>query len=356
MLDQGEIAVEKTSQAGILVLAGVALIAALYVSEPILGPVVLALVFGIVLSPISDFWDRIGLPPTIGALISLLGTLVIIGLLALIFQPLVVQLVAQAPKVWSDMSAAIEVLRGLLRGLSDVSKELAGSMVPDAQAQEAAAPSDPAISMPQVSDALFLAPAIAAQMLIFAGTLFFFVMTRTEVYVWAARYLSAPTERSVTARRLRDAERQVARYFLTITLINAGLGVATTAALTVIGLPDAPLWGVVVFVMNFVPYLGPAMVALSLLFAGVAAFDHGMSVLPAAAYVGLNSMEGQFVTPALVGRTLSVNPLLVFLALVFGLWLWGAIGGIVAIPVLLWVLVITDVLAAPAARKDAVAA
>ena len=129
---------------------------------------------------------------------------------------------------------------------------------------------------------------------------------------------------------------------MTVSAINAGLAILAFAGLTAIGLPGAALWGVIIFVMNFIVYLGPVTVILGLLFAGVATFDGGMGFVPAAIFAGLNAIEGQFVTPSLLGRTMAVNPLLVFLAIVFGLWLWGAIGGIVAIPTLLWVLVLLD--------------
>ena len=83
---------------------------------------------------------------------------------------------------------------------------------------------------------------------------------------------------------------------------------------------------------------GPALVAAALLLAGLLSFDGLAGLAPAALFVSMNAIEGQFVTPALVGRHMHVNPLLVFLSLVFWLWLWGPIGGIVAIPVLVWTL------------------
>ena len=92
----------------------------------------------------------------------------------------------------------------------------------------------------------------------------------------------------------------------------------------------------VAFLVNFLLYLGPSIFVVVLLFAGVAAFDGRLAVLPAVGFLLLNGIEGQFVTPALIGRTLRLNPLVVFLALVFGLWLWGPVGGIVAIPLVLW--------------------
>ena len=199
--------------------------------------------------------------------------------------------------------------------------------------------------MPSVSDAIMAAPLILSQILIFAGALFFFLLTRREIYDWVSLRLSSRGERAELAMRLRRAERNVARYFSTITLINAALGVLTAIALQVMGVADAMMWGVVAFLMNFIVYLGPTVFVVVLLFVGVAEFDGAASLAPAASFILLNTIEGQFVTPALVGKHMAVNPLLVFLALIVGIWLWGPIGGIVAIPLLLWGLVLSDSLA-----------
>jgi predicted PurR-regulated permease PerM len=336
---------ESLSRASVVVIGVVALVAALDQVESIFAPLALALVAGVVLSPVSDAWEKIGFPPVWGALTSLLLTLVLAGGLILVLQPVVAQLVDQAPKVWSDMRETIAALRGMVQGLRDATGEVAQAISPSGPAN-AGAESPPAdeMALPSLTDALLFAPTILAQIMVFAGTLFFFLLTRTEIYSWAASRLAEPSERARTASRLRQAERRVSRYFLTITLINAGLGIFTAIALQLIGLPGAVLWGLVAFLMNFILYLGPALVAVSLLFAGVAAFDGIAAALPAVSFLALNATEGQFVTPTMVGRHMSLNPLLVFLSLIFGIWLWGPIGGIVAIPLLLWVLVLNDAL------------
>ncbi|MEZ5779800.1 MAG: AI-2E family transporter [Paracoccaceae bacterium] len=340
---------DRLSKISIIVVGAIALFAALDALEGIFAPLALALVTGVVLSPLSDFWESRGYPTVIGALLGLIATLAVIAGLTLVFQPVIAQLVDQAPKVWSDMQETIRTIRSLLRGLADVTDDIGKAVSPEAgAATNDAKPAAEGMAMPTVADAVMVAPAVLSQLLIFAGTLFFFVLTRTEIYDWAALRLSERGERAQTALKLRRAERQVSRYFLTITMINAGLGAATAVALQMLGMPGAMLWGVVGFLLNFIVYLGPAIFVVTLLFAGVAVFDGWLAVGPALSFVALNAIEGQFVTPALVGRHLRVNPLLVFLALVFGIWLWGPIGGIVAIPLLLWILVLNDAVA-PAA-------
>ncbi|SPH23477.1 AI-2 transport protein TqsA [Defluviimonas aquaemixtae] len=340
----------RLAQHAMIFVGTVALIAALSLASDILAPVALALVAGVVLSPLSDFWEERGFAPFWGALLGLVLTLAVVASLILVFHPIVARLVEQAPKVWSDMREIVTGLRGLLKGLAEVSNELAGSIAPEARANPAVGSGEDAVPLPSVTDALLAAPAVLAQVLVFIGTLFFFLLTRGEIYDWTSLRLSPQGERAELAHRLRRAERSVSRYFLTITLINAGLGIVTALVLRLIGLEDAMMWGAVAFMVNFVLYLGPAVFAVVLIFVGVAEFDGIRAIAPAAAFLLLNATEGQFVTPALVGRRMAINPLLVFLSLVSGLWLWGPVGGIVAIPLLLWVLVLNDAIGAPLER------
>ena len=334
---------DRLAKVSVVIIGVIAAFATLDALESIFAPLALALVAGVVLSPLSDFWERRGYSSVVGALVGLAATLVVTASFALIFHPVIVQLVDQAPKVWSDMQETIRTVRGLLRGLSDVTEGVSEAIAPEANAASPAAPvaeGAEGVELPTVTDAVLAAPLIVSQILIFAGALFFFLLTRTEIYDWAAKLVPDRGERAQFARKLRHAEREVSRYFVTITMINAGLGTAIAAALQVLGMPGAILWGVVGFLLNFIVYLGPAIFMVALLFAGVAVFDGSLALAPAASFLILNGLEAQFVTPALVGRNMAINPLLVFLALVFGIWLWGPIGGIVAIPLLLWALVL----------------
>ncbi|MEX1661241.1 AI-2E family transporter [uncultured Thioclava sp.] len=340
---------ETLSRVSLIVIAVIAVVGALEQVESLLAPVVLALVVGIVLSPISDAWETRGLSPVWGALTSLLISLMVAALLLLVIQPLAAQMIAQAPKVWNDLRSSVLDLRQMFQGIQDASDEVTKAIAPASNpGKDSAAPS----AMPNATDMLMLAPALLAQALVYIGTLFFFQLSRRDIYDWVAKHLADSTQRGNTALRLRAAENRVSRYFLTISVINAGLGLIVAAAMQLIGMPNAALWGVIAFLINYILYLGPAVLAVALIFAGIAAFDGLRVLLPALIYLGLNSTEGQFVTPTLVGKHMRINPLLIFLSLTFGIWLWGPLGGVVAIPLLLWALVLTNSL--PEDRKPAV--
>lgn len=336
---------ERLTRYSVVFLGVFALFAALRITEGLMAPIVMALVTGIVLSPLSDKSDKLGLPHVVGALLSLFVTLLVLGVIAAIAQPLIAQLMEAAPRIWEDMQDALQIFHRLVRGFSQLSEGLSEMLTFPADAAGPKAPSDGGgleEMMPTVADALLYAPSVAGQILIYIGALFFFLLTRVDIYNWAARRLVAPEERADVAMRLLRAEKLVSRYFLTITVINFCEGVLVAVYLHMLGMPGALLWGLVAFLLNYLLYIGPAILAVALLFGGFAIFTGGYALLPIAGYLVISSMEGQFITPSLIGKHTAVNPLLVFLALVFGMWLWGPVGGIVAIPMLLWVLQIND--------------
>lgn len=323
----------------VVVIATLGLLAALDVAESVVSPIILGFVTGIVLSPLSDLWERWGFRPVIGATVSLFLTLIVLGLMVTLMQPIAAQLVAQAPKVLADMQDTVDRLTGTLRGLRNATEVMAEAILTE-EANTNGGSTD--TGLPTVTDAILIAPAIVAQATIFAGVLFFFLLTRHEVYGGLARLVAVDVDNVQIVARLRRAERHVSRYFLTVSLINAALAIATAAALQLLGLPAGILWGVTAGLFNFIVYLGPVVVSIGLLAAGVAAFDGAYAMAPAAAFVLLNFVESQFITPAFVGRQMHVNPLIVFCALVFGMWLWGPIGGLVALPIVIWARILYD--------------
>lgn len=329
---------ETGARWAMITLAVIAVFIALKLAEGVFAPLALALVTGIILSPLSDAFDRIGVPRQIGALTTLVLGLCLLGGLGLVMWPLLMDLADQAPGIWINVREAIVRIQELLGGLTAMSVEVARVIDPESLTQEAGS----GIALPSLTDALALAPSLAGQIAIFVGALFFFLLSRMEIYTWLATRIGPITDRVTTARKLMQAEQRVARYFLTVSTINVGLGTATAIALAAMGMQSAIMWGMLAALMNFIPYIGPALVVLALAAVGIVTFDGLTSGLPAAAFVVLNMVENQFITPSLVGRNLSVNPLLVFLSLVFWMWLWGPLGGFVAIPLLLWIITITQ--------------
>lgn len=324
-----QLSVDRLARQSVIALCVLAIIVALKAAEDIAAPALLALVIGVVLSPVSNFLERIRLPNVIVALLTLVFALSVLTFLGVMLDPIVRDLVAQAPVILAELRKWIAEVQSLLQGIMEFSTEV--SDVIGTVRDEAATP-----KIPSPYRALAFAPGFLAQLLIFVGTLFFFVLTRHDTYDWIARTIMRNGGTAQIRASLVTAEHRVSRYFLTISLINTVFGATVATAMHVIDMPGALLWGTVATILNFVLYLGPAIVATCLAIAGVVVFDGLLALLPVTTFVALNLAEGQFVTPALIGRQMALHPLLVFLALVFGLWIWGPVGGFIAIPVLVW--------------------
>lgn len=327
---------DKTSRWAVIVIAFVAVASALNVGSNIFAPLTFGLVLGIVLSPFADFVDRIGLHRAISALVSIVLAVLLIAGLVLFIEPKVSYAAERAPQIMAELSVLIEGLRDLTSGIDDVRQE-----VSDALNDAEPADSGGEVWVPNTFDALSLAPSFFAQVLIVIGAFFFFLISRHEIYQWIARQRDGTPE-GPSAQTLKNAERLVARYFLTITLINGSYGIILGVILHALGMPAPYVWAFAAAGLNYILYIGPAIFAASLLLGGLLAFDGAAGVLPALIYVGINAVEGNFVTPTLVGRNMQVNPLLIFLSLIFWLWMWGPLGGVVAIPILLYILAIVS--------------
>lgn len=335
----------RTSIIGLGVFAALSM---LYVAQDIAAPVTLGIVTGIIVSPIMDLVRRIGIPAGFGAMIILIVTIAGLSALAFVVEPLIWRVAEEIPRIRYELRTLLAEFQGLIQGIDAANEEMKQALGGDGDVD-----AEKESPLPSVSDALFLAPVILAQMLIFAGTFYFFLVTRLDVFSELARRIGGNHDAARIQQRFRTAEYLVSRYFAAISVVNAGLGLALAGYLSIIGLPLPLVWGAAAFLLNYVLYVGPAVVAFSLLLSGLINFS-GVAVLgPMIGFMVLNMIEAQFVTPAMVGRHVSLNPLLVFLALVFGIWFWGPIGGIVAIPVVVIVVALLDDVATHRRREQA---
>ncbi|WP_428515410.1 AI-2E family transporter [Roseovarius sp.] len=314
----------KLVRACLVILTFVAVVAAAKQAQNLLAPATFAIVLGVVLSPVASRLHGLGVPRSVSAAFALLVAATLIFLLIVALGPLLSALIEQVPRIQQQFRGWMNELTFMLRSFGGMTFDLERTISEGGEdAVEKAIPS--------VAEALWLAPNLLGQLLIFSGTLFFFLLTRDDIYSAVPHYRVA----------LQQADRAVSHYFVTITLINLGLGTALCGVLMLIGLPNPMLWGAAAFLANFVLYLGPIAIMLSLLLAGLIAFSSAYALVAPASFLILNAIEAQFVTPALVGAQLKVNPLVVFLSIVFGLWLWGPLGGIVALPVVIWAYALT---------------
>jgi predicted PurR-regulated permease PerM len=157
------------------------------------------------------------------------------------------------------------------------------------------------------------------------------------------KVLPTLSDKKRALRIAREVEYEVSRYIFTITLINFGVGVVIATAFWLIGMPSPVLWGVMAALLNYLPYLGPGTGVVSSFAIGVVAFDTlGQALLAPLAYLVLAIVEGQLVTPMIVGRRLELNAVVILIAIAFWGWMWGIVGALIAVPLLVTAKIFAD--------------
>ena len=295
----------------------------LYVGSEILLPILIAAVVSLTLAPLIKAGKRHGISPWItGTLIVALA----VGALALAATALagpVSEWIGRAPQIGATIKQKLSVLGPPLAALRELQTSLFGS---GAAAPAVAAPN---VVLPVVA---FLTPA-AGELLLFFGTLLFFLVGQIGLRNRLVLMFSNQEARLRFLRILNDIEKNLAGYLATVTVINAALGAIVALGAWLVGLPDPAIFGLLAALLNYVPYVGPAIMMIIMFGVGLVSFPSlGHALIAPAALLGLCTLEGHFITPAIVGRRMTLNPLLVVLALAFWTWMWGPIGALLAVP------------------------
>jgi predicted PurR-regulated permease PerM len=145
----------------------------------------------------------------------------------------------------------------------------------------------------------------------------------------------SPQDKRRAAEICQEMRRNISTYMFSVSLINSSLGLLAFMGFLLFGLPKAAMWGMLVALLNFVPYFGPIVGIVLVAVAGLLSFDTlSMGLFPAFWYLGLHLLEANFVTPLILSRRFRLNPVVIFFSLMFGLWIWGVAGALLAVPIL----------------------
>jgi len=331
--------IDKTLRSAVVGTFLLLLLGALFFAKDFLLPVCLAFLLALVLSPIVRILARRGVPEGITAVALVVAVLLGIGSAAYGLSGPVTQWIAEAPAVARDVQRKIATLRRPVDAVVEASnrvEKMAENGDPRAQRVVLAEPgllSRAATGVPEVLAKVGLT-LVLLLFLLASGDMFFEKLVKT---------LPTLSDKKRGIRIARTVQREVSRYLLTISLINAGLGVAIGIGMWAVGLPNPALWGIVAALLNFVPYIGAGIGILLVGAIGLVTFETpGAILLPPAVYAVCTIMEGQIITPMLVGRRLEMNSVAVFLAVAFWGWLWGIVGAIIAVPMLVVMKVFAD--------------
>lgn len=313
-----------------IVLALIAVVIALDYGEVILAPIFLGVCIGLMFSPLAGRIERYGVPTWLSALVIMFAFLLLIVIISMGLSVPLAAWIDRAPDIWRSLRLQVADWKSLIESFQGVQKQMSDVM------GQAAALTVKVDDNSAVQSVVSLGPKIVAELLIFLASIYFFVATRDRFRIAVLSMCFTRRMRWRFAHFFRDVEVLISRYLATITVINIGLGIATALALWAIGMPSPLLWGVLAILLNFVIYIGPALMTLILLSVSLAIHHTAFDILLAPGiYLALHAIESNFITHQVLGATMTMNPFAVFLALAFWIWLWGPIGGFIAVPSLL---------------------
>ena len=328
-----QIAMSKPVQFSIIGSFMILLLCAFYYAQNLLLPIVVAFLSALVLSPIVRTLKRSGIHESISAFLLVVLFAGVFGLTVYSLSGPISQWIEEAPRIGQELRTKLKTLRRPMEQIDAAQKQLEDATQ---------GTTDPRIQEVAVREPGLLSKVAQGVPNIFAGAavtfvlLLFLLASGDMFYEKLVRVLPTLTDRKRGLRIAYDIEREVSRYLLTITIINFALGAVIGAGLFVLGMPNPILWGLIAALLNFVPYIGAitGMAVVSIV-AMVSFPTVGHALLAPAFYMFCSAIEGQFITPALVGRRLQINAIAVFLAIVFWGWIWGVIGVFVAVPMLI---------------------
>lgn len=321
------------SSTAAVVLATLAVGFTLWATQTLLLPILLAMFFALIGNPILRVLQKLHVPRFLGALAVLsagIASAVLMGsLLAAPAGDLMRQLPREMRQLAPKVREVIKPVQDARKGAENIAR-VAGGATDTAPVRVVRTEEDP-------YRALVSTPRMAASVLAVVLLTFFFMVYGDDLQRKALALLPGRQQKRFTRDLLQSIEREVSRYVLTITLINAGLGLAFAGLLAALGLalPEAMMWGTLAALLNYMPYVGPLVGVAMTLLMGFVHFDTPVhALLPAGGYLLLHTLEGQLLTPIVLGRRMAISPLVLILGLMTFGWLWGVAGLLLAVPLL----------------------
>jgi predicted PurR-regulated permease PerM len=325
--------------ASLTLIAGIGLVVALpfalQAAADFVMPITAALVVAIALVPLLEWFERRGIPsrPAAGlcVILFLLFAMFAIGSIVVPATNWVAQIPSKIPKVRVTLEPVIRLYKHLDKWIERAASQIA--IAPPMQPPRAVSVEQPHSTLGLLTSS---APHLLIQLFFALLVIFFFLAgwtaMRKRTIVSRGSFEGALT----TARVIQQVVDATSTYLGTITVINIGLGTLTAGVLWLLGMPSPIMWGGIVAVANYVPYLGPIVCALLLFFGALMTYpDIWGAMAPPAAFICFHVVEANFFTPMVVGHRLTISPLAILVSLSFWAWVWGTTGALLAVPLLI---------------------
>lgn len=330
----------------LLLLVGIGLFLALpfvlSVGSVVFLPLVTAIIFTIVLSPLADRLIRLGLPNVVASAISVLAMIVVVVLALLVITQPAYDMVDQAPAMIDRIGEQFTTLRGNFEWVADINRQLARITGRSTGAEVV-------VASPSLLEQLaFATPSLVIETLLTLLLTFFMIEARIRMKrrLLLERHDVGASLR--VARIMRDVQERVASYILTVAQINLGVGIIVALGAWAFGMTAPLMWGGLAMVLNFLPYLGPLAMTALLALVGLGTADSLLiGLLPVLAYLALHAAESNIVTPSVLGARLTLNPVMILLAISYFSWIWGVVGALLSVPILLTLAALMDNIGRP---------
>jgi predicted PurR-regulated permease PerM len=317
----------------------------LYFGRPVLLPVFLACFAAMVLKPLMRYLSLLRIPtvPSAAIVLSVLVAVVVVGFFQL-GRPAVAW-IDDAPKHMADLRDRVQRLYPNAVKMSHAVASVGGLDV----VQDNKKDGQRKVPTVQIED-----PRSASSILNWTGTflagmgevlvLTYLILASGDLFMHKlVRVMPTLRDKMRAVEISHEVQSNISKYLFAVTLINVCLGAVVAMGLALMGVPKAAMWGMLVAFLNFVPYFGPVAGVCLLAAVGVLTFDTiAQGLLPAAWYLALHTLESNLVTPLLLGRRFTLNPVAIFVSLMFWLWVWGIPGALLAVPILVSIKAVCD--------------
>ena len=302
----------------------------IYFMRSILLPIVLALLLSYLLRPIVRGAAKLKIPLPVGAAISLIGLVALVSYGISGLAAPAVGWLQQAPAGLTQLQHKLIPVKQSVARVTEATAEIEklARATPESKTVE--------VERHPISEILVMhTPEFIASAILSAILLYFLLVYDQTFIAKLVKLLPTLSDKKTAVGIAHDIESQVSRYLFTITAINTCLGLAVGTAVGLLGLRNPGMWGVMVALLNFVPYLGALTGIICMTIGAVLSFDSlGYALIFPAIYLGLGTLEGSFITPWIMGCSLTLNPVMILLSLTFWGWMWGIVGIVLAVPIL----------------------
>ncbi len=314
-------------------------LAALYFAKDVILPAVLGFMLALTLGPWVRWLARRGVPSALSAAVLIVGVAGLVGVAVLLLGGSVARWFDEIPRISFELRDKLRGVAESMAAVQDASKEVEDLAKGGEDTVNTVVLQQPGLLTTAVSSlASFVTSLVAglilALFLLSAGNLFY-----VKIVESFPRF--SDKKRALTV--IYEIEKRMSRYIIAITCINAVLGLAIGSAMYLLGVPYPFVWGIAAFCLNYLPFLGGIIGTLGVGAFAIVHFDSlYYAMLAPVAYQSLTALEGQFLTPVLLGARMQLNTVAVFLTVIFWAWLWGIPGALMAVPILVLIKVVCD--------------